>query len=131
MKYKKIKTLKQYTTYCNTYEKLIQQNDQKYEDELELLEVLIEEYDNRIMNSQFEKLNPVELLKSLLRDAKISQAELAKNIDVSPQLISDVLNYQRNISEELVLKLSNYFSMTKRAFNRKYELNIKKEGLGR
>lgn len=130
MKYKKIKTLDQYTDYCNTHEKLVQKNEKQYEDELELLEILIEEYDNRIMKSKFDELNPVELLKSLLRDSEISQAELAQSIDVSPQLISDILNYRRNISKDVVLKLSNYFSMTEKAFSRKYDLKIEKEGEG-
>lgn len=128
MKYKKIKTLDQYTNYCNTYEKLSSGNSKNLEDELELLEILIEEYDNRIMSSKFEVLDPVQLLKSLLRDSDISQIELSRNIDVSPQLISDVLNYRRNISKELVLKLSSYFSMSEKAFSRKYELKLEKEG---
>ena len=79
-------------------------------------------YDQRLMKEKSEELNPVELLRSLLKDANLSQTELSKAINVSRQIISDVLNYRRNISKDMTIKLSKFFSMSQEAFSREYQL---------
>jgi len=122
MKYKIIKNLSQYNKYCDKHEFLILKEDEKYSDEIELLELLIEDYDQRIMREKSEELNPVELLRSLLIDSSITHSELSKSINVSRQLISDVLGYRRNISKEMMIKLAKYFSMSQEAFSREYNL---------
>lgn len=122
LKYTIIKSLEQYNEYCEKHEALTLKGDKKFADEIELLELLIEDYDQRIVSAKSEKLNPVELLKSLLIDSSISQTELSVSINVSRQLISDVLNYRRNISKEMIIKLSKYFAMSQEAFSREYEL---------
>lgn len=127
MKYKKIKTLNQYNEYCNIHEELMFKNEMKYQDELELLEILIEDYDRRLMKDQYKKLNPVELLRSLLINGNYTQIEFAKAIGISPQLVSDILNYRRGISKDLIIKLSSFFSISQEAFNRTYELNLNKK----
>jgi len=125
IKYKIIKNLMQYNEYCNIHESLTLKDDNRFSDEIELLELLIEDYDKRIMNEKSSNLNPVELLKSLLKDSGISQSEFSKDINVSKQLISDILGYRRNISKEIVIKLSKHFSMSQEAFSRKYNLKGK------
>lgn len=127
LKYKIIKSLSQYTDYCNKHEELLLEDEESNLDEIELLELLIEDYDQRIMREKSENLNPVELLRSLMKDSNISQSELAKSINVSRQLISDVLGYRRNISKEMVIKLAKYFSMVQEAFSREYELESNQE----
>lgn len=129
VKYTIIKSLGQYNDYCEKHELLTSKEDGKYVDELELLELLIEDYDQRLMRDKGNKLNPVELLRSLLRDSSISQTELSESVNVSRQLISDVLNYRRNISKEMVIKLSRYFSMSQEAFGREYDLKSGKNKL--
>ncbi|PHN03597.1 helix-turn-helix domain-containing protein [Flavilitoribacter nigricans] len=129
LKYTIIKSLPQYTEYCNIHESLMTKDDTKFKDEIELLELLIEDYDQRIMHTKAEELNPVELLRSLIRDGSITQSELAKSIQVSKQLISDVLGYRRNISKDLMIKLSSYFSMSLAAFSREYDLISNREDL--
>jgi HTH-type transcriptional regulator / antitoxin HigA len=125
IKYKVIKNLKQYNEYCDIHEMLILKDNQKSSDEIELLELLSEDYDKRVMKEKSSNLNPVELLKSLLKDSEISQSEFSKSIKVSKQLISDILGYRRNISKEIVIKLAIYFSMSQEAFSRKYSLKGK------
>ncbi|MFT7604993.1 MAG: HTH-type transcriptional regulator/antitoxin HigA [Saprospiraceae bacterium] len=124
VKYTIIKSLEQYNKYCKKHESLNLKDDEKYSDELELLELLIEDFDQRVMREKNKKLNPVELLRSLLKDSSISQTELSKSINVSRQLISDVLSYRRNISKDMMVKLSKYFSMSQEAFSREYDLKI-------
>ncbi len=121
MKYKKIATLSEYTKYCNRHEFLVTKDYDKNIDEIELLEILIDEYDNR--QAQFSKdLNPVELLNSILEEEQISKAKLAKDLGTSRQLISDIIRYRRNISKEMVTKLSSYFKLRPEAFSRPYKL---------
>ena len=97
-------------------------DEEKFIDEIELLELLIEDYDQRQVKEKVQSLNPVELLRLLMEDSGLSQIELSKAIDVSRQLISDVLAYRRNISKEMMIKLSQHFSMSLEAFSRPYPL---------
>lgn len=128
MKYKKISSLEQYEEYCNLHEKLGLKDEVKYKDELDILEILIDEYDNRTSTYQ-KKLNPVELLNSIMQDESITKAELARELGTTRQLISDILRYRRNISKNMVVKLSNRFAMRPEAFSRPYKLKIDKRKL--
>lgn len=127
LKYKKISSIEQYNEYCNTHEHLVEINYHQNIDEIELLEVLIEEYDNRIQAKTYKELNPVELLQSLLKDANLSQSALAREIKISKQLLSDILHYRRSISKEVVIKLADFFAMQQEAFNRTYPLQQTKQ----
>jgi len=122
LKYKKIASLEQYNTYCNIHEKLVMDDYDANIDEIELLEVLIENYDNRVMEQTYVALNPVELLHSLLEEHQLGQSEFAKKIGISRQLINDILNYRRNISKEVVTKIAAFFAMNEKAFSRTYEV---------
>ena len=122
LKYYRIKNLEQYTKYCNIHEQLVIEDNESKQDEIDLLELLIEDYDKRFATAKYQPLNPVELLSSLLEEGNIRQSELAKALSISRQLVSDVLGYRRNISKELVVKLADYFSMSQEAFSREYDL---------
>lgn len=67
-------------------------------------------------------LNPVKLLTKLMEENEIGQSELAKSINVSRQLLNDVLKYRRSISKAMAVKLSAYFAMNLEAFGRVYAL---------
>ncbi len=120
MKYKKIASIEQYNEYCNIHEQLMLKEELR--DEIELLELLIEDYDRRMMADKYEELNPVELLRSLLRDAEWSQSKFAEQVGISRQLVNDILAYRRNISKELVVKFADFFAMSQEAFSRNYDL---------
>lgn len=124
MKYKRIHSLDQYNEYCNIYEELMIKNSNKHFEELDLLELLIEDFDNRTIETigNKEDMNPIEILEYLMEENKLSKAELARQLDVSRQLITEILNYKRNISKKMISKLSNRFKMQPVAFSREYEL---------
>lgn len=124
LKYKKINHLEQYNKYCDIHAELM--ISEEMTDEIELLELLIEDYDRRMITDTIEELNPVELLRSLLKDTGWSQSKFAEQIDVSRQLVNDILAYRRNISKELVIKFADFFSMSQEAFSRNYELKLNK-----
>ena len=127
IKYKVIKSLPQYNEYCDRHEKLMLDSEEKHQDEIELLELLIEEYDERESEAK-GTLNPVELLTKLMEENEIGQSELAKSINVSRQLLNDVLKYRRSISKAMAVKLSAYFAMNLEAFGRVYELPLNSNG---
>ena len=122
LKYKIIKTEKQYIKYCNTLEHL-QESGKKtriVQDEIELLTFLIDKYDQE--NNTFSDADPVELLKSLMKEHKMKSVDLANLLDVSTGLISDILNYKKGFSKETIRILSERFKLSQEAFNRPYEL---------
>lgn len=125
MKYKRIHTIERYNEYCYAYEKLVMDGASKYAEEIDLLELLIEDFDNRTIATigKSEDMSPVELLETLMGEHDISKAELARHLNVSRQLVTEIINYKRNISKKMVMKLSEHFKMRPAAFSREYELS--------
>ncbi len=89
MKYKKITDFSQYNVYCNRHEQLIRKDAKKYIDEIELLEILIDDFDKRKYDYK-NNMDPVEILNSIQEEEEISNAQLAKELGTSRQLISDI-----------------------------------------
>ena len=68
LKFKVIKTAKQYNEYCRILHDLDfinKKNNNNIKDEIDLLTVLIERYDQE--HTIFKALTPVELLRSLMK----------------------------------------------------------------
>ena len=122
LKYKIIKTDTQYYKYCDMLEELIDSNKKTktIKEEVELLTFLIEKYDAE--NNTFSEINPIELLKSLMKEHKLKSIDLANLLGVSAGLISDILNYKKGLSKETIRVLSNHFKLNQEAFNRPYKL---------
>jgi HTH-type transcriptional regulator / antitoxin HigA len=122
LKYKVIKTKSQYNNYCDKLEELVsaEKKNRVIKDEIELLTLLIEKYDEA--NKTFLDADPVELLKSLMKDHKMKAIHLAKMLDVSEGLISDILHYKKGFSKETIRILSDKFKLNQEAFNRTYPL---------
>lgn len=126
MKYKIISNDDQYNEYCEIHEKLTYKNYEKYDDEINLIELLIEDYENRTLEP-INEMNPVEIINYIIEEEEISKTELAKQLKVSKQLISDILSYRRAISLDMVNKLSIRFKMRPEAFTRPYKLKIRRK----
>lgn len=122
LKYKVIKTKRQYLNYCNLLEEMTESGNSNKElkDEIELLTCLIEKYDQE--HNSFDDADPIELLKSLMRDHKMKAVELAHLLNVSNGLVSDMLNYKKGFSKETIRILSKKFKLSQEAFNRPYKL---------
>jgi len=91
-------------------------------DEIALLTVLIEKNDEE--HNTFELADPIELLKSLMKDHKMKAVDLAKLLNVSEGLVSDILNYKKGLSKDTIRILSERFKLNQEAFNKPYELKI-------
>ena len=124
MEFKRIKTLKQYNKYTDLYEELVLKNLKKDAEKIDLLELLIEDFDNKtILEIGIpEDMDPVDLLVYLLEENNLSKSELARQLNVSRQLITEIINYKRNISKRMVMKLSERFKIKPAAFSQEYEL---------
>lgn len=125
LKYKVIKTKRQYLNYCNVLEQMMESGDRvkALKDEIELLSFLIEKYDQE--HNSFDDADPIELLKSLMKDHKMKAVELARLLNVSTGLVSDMLNYKKGLSKETIRILSERFMLSQEAFNRPYRLKLK------
>jgi HTH-type transcriptional regulator/antitoxin HigA len=52
----------------------------------------------------------------------VKAVDLAGILGVGKSLVSDVLNYRRGLSKEIIRKLASQFKLSQEAFNKPYEL---------
>jgi len=123
LQYKIIKTDAQYNKYCDILEALVNSGKKTKgaQDEIELLSLLIEKYDEE--HNTFHDADPVELLKSLMKDHKLKAVDISRLLQVSEGLVSDMLRYKKGLSKDTIRILSEKFKLRQEAFNRPYKLN--------
>src|SRR4051812_16318012 len=122
LKYKIITSEKQYDDYCKKLEDLLfhKTKTRAIKEEIDLVTLLIEKWDAE--HNIFDDLDPVQLLKVLLKDHKMKAVDLAGRLQVSPGLISDIINYKKGFSKEVIRQLAPLFKLSQEAFNRPYKL---------
>jgi HTH-type transcriptional regulator / antitoxin HigA len=127
LQYKIIKSDSQYRIYCDTLENLIESGDnsQHIKEEIELLTLLIEKYDSE--HNTFCNADPIQLLKALMKEHKMKAVDLAKVLNVSEGLVSNMLSYKKGLSKDTIRVLSEKFKLNQEAFNRPYSLKKSKE----
>ena len=59
-----------------------------------------------------------------MKDHKMKAVDLAKLLNVSEGLVSDILNYKKGLSKETIRILSERFKLNQEAFNRPYKLKV-------
>lgn len=121
LKYTIIKNEKQYLLYCDALEELVLSEDKANTDEIELLTLLIEKWDEE--NNSLEDLNPIELLQGLMNENNLKAKDLVDILGVSKSTVSKMLNYQKGLSKETIRKLATYFKFSQESFNRPYQLD--------
>jgi HTH-type transcriptional regulator / antitoxin HigA len=122
LQYKIIKNVSQYKSYCRELEELVT-DKKRYkanEDTIDLLTLLIETWDKE--HNTFADADPVGLLAYIMNEHKLKAVNLAAELKVSKSLISDILNYRRGFSKEIIRKLAERFKLNQEAFNRPYKL---------
>ena len=116
-----IKSREQYDEYCKILEDLLNKDEGQYEEEIELLTLLIENWDGE-NNSHSEIEDPVEILKALMEENGLKAKDLTEILGLSKETISKILNYHKGMSEETIRKLSQHFKLSQDIFNRPYTL---------
>jgi len=126
LKYKVITSRAQYDKYCNMLEGLVfgKSRNKEIQDEINLLTVLIEKWDAE--HSAFRKLDPIELLKSLMREHNLKAVDIANLLNLSEGQVSEILHYTKGLSKKTIRILSEHFKMNQEAFNRTYPLRVRR-----
>ena len=122
LKYTIIKSRDQYFNYCKALEEMLE-NENKgndHRDEVELITLLIEKWDSE--HSKFNDVDPVQLLHFLMKEHDLKAKDLVSILGVSKGLVSDILNYKKGISKDIIRILAGYFKVSQEAFNRPYKL---------
>jgi HTH-type transcriptional regulator/antitoxin HigA len=122
LKYKVIKSKKQYNEYTILLEELvfIKAKTKEIKSEIELLTLLIEYWDKE--HNTLNNVDPVQLLKYLMNENNVSQTDLTKILEISKGLVSEILNYKKGFSKDVIRKLSELFKVSQEGFNRNYPL---------
>jgi len=120
LKYSIVKTKEQYHEYCEILESLVCLENQNMQDEVELLTLLIEKWDNE--HNSLMDLNPIELLRSLMIENNMKSKDLVEILGLSKGTVSKILNYHKGLSKETIRKLADYFKISQEAFNRPYRI---------
>lgn len=111
LKYKVITSEKQYDKYCETLHGLVfsKSKNTQVKEEIALLTLLIEKWDEQ--HNIFDELDPVELLRSLMKDHKLRSVDLAKQLKVSPgrsQILSTIKKVSPKTSSAALPSFLNY-----------------------
>lgn len=124
LKYKIIKSKAQYKEYSNKLEELVfsGSKDRNTKDEIDLLTLLIEKWDNS--NNTFEDIDPVQLLRSLMDNHNMKAKDMVELLGISKGYVSDILNYKKGLSKDVIRKLADRFKISQEAFNRPYKLRV-------
>src|SRR5215471_5487719 len=124
LKYTVIKNKTQYKEYINTLGDLVFSGAKSHntKDEIALLTLLIEKWDAE--QNTFDDLDPVELLLCLMEDHKMKSKDLVEILGISKGYVSDILNYKKGLSKDVIRKLAEHFKLSQEAFNRPYKLVV-------
>lgn len=124
LKYRVIRSKTQYNKYCDILEEFVfsGKKDRDTEDEIELLTVLIEKWDDE--HNTFKDVDPIRLLRSLMDDHKLKAKDLCDLLMVSKGYVSDMLNYRKGLSKDTIRILSERFKLNQEAFNKPYKLGL-------
>ena len=124
LKYKVINSDKQYDNYCKALEALVfsSSKSKNIKEEIALLTLLIEKYDETHRSTTLA--DPIELLRSLMKENALKAVGLANLLQISEGLVSDMLNYKKGLSKETIRLLADRFKLSQEAFNRPYELKV-------
>ena len=124
LKYTVIRSKTQYREYSNILEELVFSGpkNRNTKDEIALLTLLIEKWDEE--HNTFDEIGPIQLLHSLMDEHMMKAKDLVTILGVSKGYVSDILNYKKGLSKDIIRRLSVYFKVSQEAFNRPYKLVV-------
>jgi len=122
LKYKVIRSKKQYFGYCRSLEALLAADKvgASGKEEIALLTLLIETWD--AAHDTFNELEPVELIKALMTENGLKSKDMINIMGVSKGMVSQILNRRKGLSKAVIRDLATHFKMDQAAFNRSYQL---------
>ena len=128
MQYKPVKSLAQYKSYESYLEKLLWITEQtpSEKESTESLIAMIGKWDadHGTVSSVLPGkpvADPVEQLVSLMKATNTRPSDLASSIHISQSVMSDILNYKMEFSEEIISKLAERFGVAPETFQKSAE----------
>lgn len=100
------------------FSELVMKAERRTSDESDYLAILgklIREYEEA-HKAELARMTPQRALESLMEDNRLSQSELARNLEAPQSVISEFLAGKRGLSKTLVLKLADYFKVSPELF---------------
>lgn len=122
LKYRIIRSKKQYFEYCDELEKILRENKLSNRDEIDLLTLLIEKFDEE--QYRLPDMDPIQLLKFLMNENQLIAKDLCEILGLTKGTISKILNYQKGLSKETIRSLASHFKLNQDSFNRPYKLKV-------
>ena len=121
--YRIIRSDEQYYKYCEKLEEMVNASGRDYEDDIELLTLLIEKYDEEKLPTK--NVDPIALIKIIMDEHNLKPKDLADILDVNKSTVSRILNYQKGLSKNAIRILAGHFAISQEALNRPYRLKNK------
>lgn len=119
MKMKLIKTKKEYQVALNRLEQIFDAQPGSEEgDELEILSLLIEKYENEHYPIEFP--DPIEAIKFRMEQLGYNQSDLASVIGLKSR-VSEILNKKRKLSLEMIRSLHNRLNIPTNVLVQQYD----------
>jgi HTH-type transcriptional regulator/antitoxin HigA len=120
--YTVINSQNQYNAYCSRLSDLIRMKSKtRVElDAINLLGLLIKRWDEE--QRPLSDDDPVEFLRSLMKQNNIKASDLAAGVGISKSLLSDILHYRRRLSREVIRKLASRFNVSQALLNKPFNL---------
>ena len=121
LKYKVIKDKKQYKEYSALLEELKSRQPikKKAKEHIELLFLLTEKWESD--HATVSGKDPVLVLRAIMKENNLLSKDLVTLLGVSKGLVSDILNYKKGFSKEIIRTLSDHFKISQEAFNKPYK----------
>src|SRR5262249_30955884 len=96
-------------------DRLLERNlDQGEQDYLDVLTDLVEAYENE--HHPIPDASEADVLRELMRSNGLSQLKLAREVGIAQSTISAVLNGNRALTKEQVVRLAQFFHISPAAF---------------
>jgi HTH-type transcriptional regulator/antitoxin HigA len=113
LKYKVIKSKRQYHEYSDIRKELLSAGvkTKALQEEIELLAVLIEKWDNDHSFEENSFEDPVALVRALMEQRNLKAKDLVEILGVSKGLVSGILNRKKGLSKENIRTLEEYFKV--------------------
>jgi HTH-type transcriptional regulator/antitoxin HigA len=77
-------------------------------------------------HNTFDEVDPIRLILSLMEGHNMKAKDLVELLEISKGYVSDILNYKKGLSKDVIRKLAQHFKMSQEAFNRPYKLVVPK-----
>ena len=119
--YTVIHSNEQYLTYCDQLEQLVQECGTDHEVLIELLTLLIEDWDRR--QQPVWSMDPIQIVNGLLDEHGLKPVDLARILDLSPGAVSNILHYRRRLTAAHIRILADHFKVRQEALNQHYDLH--------